>query len=117
MMFEELDIPTFNPMKDVWFPLDLSNASSFNAVMAHSAAHLSQLYAGMSPLRETNSSAALEFKTEAVRILHEWLSDPEKALSYDAFAAVIRLLTFEVIIIHANASACTGIPHEAGPNS
>lgn len=102
MMFEELDIPSFNPMKDVWFPLDLSNASSFNAIMAHSAAHLSHLYAGTSPGRGTNSSDALKFKAEAVRILHEWLSDPEKALSYDAFAAVIRLLTFEVNTLHPN---------------
>ncbi|KAJ5670104.1 uncharacterized protein N7477_005467 [Penicillium maclennaniae] len=95
MMFEDLGIPTFNPMKDVWFPLDLSNASSFNAIMAHSAAHLSHLYAGTSPQRATNSSDALKYKSEAVRILHEWVSIPEKALSYDAFAAVIRLLTFE----------------------
>jgi hypothetical protein len=103
MMFEELDIPAFNPMKDVWFPLDLSNASSFNAIMAHSAAHLSHLYAGTSPQRAINSSDALKYKSEAVRILHEWLSVPEKALSYDAFAAVIRLLTFEVNTVHANA--------------
>lgn len=103
MMFEDLDIPTFNPMKDVWFPLDLSNASSFNAIMAHSAAHLSHLYAGTSPQRGTNSSDALRFKSEAVRILHEWLSIPDKALSYDAFAAVIRLLTFEVNSLHASA--------------
>lgn len=103
MMFEDLDIPTFNPMKDVWFPLDLSNASSFNAIMAHSAAHLAQLYAGTSSQRASNSSAALTFKAEAVRILHEWLSEPEKALSSDAFAAVIRLLTFEVITPNTNA--------------
>ncbi|OKP14884.1 hypothetical protein PENSUB_5480 [Penicillium subrubescens] len=96
MMFEDLDIPSFNPMKDVWFPLDLSNASSFNAIMAHAAAHLSHLYAGTSPQKGTNSADALKYKAEAVRILHEWLSDPQKALSYDAFAAVIRLLTFEV---------------------
>lgn len=96
MMFEDLDIPSFNPMKDVWFPLDLSNASSFNAIMAHAAAHLSHLYAGTSPQMGTNSADALKYKAEAVRILHEWLSDPQKALSYDAFAAVIRLLTFEV---------------------
>jgi hypothetical protein len=95
MMFEDLDIPSFNPMKDVWFPLDLSNASSFNAIMAHAAAHLSHLYAGTSPQKGTNSADALKYKAEAVRILHEWLSDPQKALSYDAFAAVIRLLTFE----------------------
>ncbi|KAJ5620224.1 hypothetical protein N7510_004208 [Penicillium lagena] len=95
MMFEDLDATEFNPMKDVWFPLDLSNASSFNCIMAHSAAHLAHLYTGTSPRRGTKSSDALKYKAEAVRILRSWLVDPEKELSDDAFAAVIRLLTFE----------------------
>lgn len=96
MMFEDLDVTSFNPMKDVWFPLDLSNASSFNCIMAHSAAHLSHLYAGTPPRRGTTSSEALKYKVEAVRILRLWLSDPEKELSDDSFSAVVRLLTFEV---------------------
>lgn len=96
MMFEDLDIPSFNPMKDVWFPLDLSNAASFNCIMAHSAAHLGHLYAGTSPGRPTNSSDAVKYKAEAVRVLSTWISDPAKALSNHAFAAVVRLLTFEV---------------------
>ncbi|KAL3454198.1 hypothetical protein BJX65DRAFT_301984 [Aspergillus insuetus] len=95
MMFEDLDVAAFNPMKDVWFPLDLSNPSSFNCIMAHSAAHLSHLYAGTPPRRGTTSSDALKYKIEAVRILRLWLSDPEKELCDDAFAAVVRLLTFE----------------------
>ncbi|RJE25469.1 hypothetical protein PHISCL_02225 [Aspergillus sclerotialis] len=95
MMFEDLDVTRFNPMKDVWFPLDLSNASSFNCIMAHSAAHLSHLYAGTPPRRGTNSSEALKYKVEAVRILRLWLNDPEKELSDDSFSAVVRLLTFE----------------------
>jgi hypothetical protein len=96
MMFEDLNPSRFNPMKDVWFPLDLSNASSFNCVMAHSAAHLAHLYAGTAPRRGIKSSDALKYKAEAVRILRSWLVDPEKELSDDAFAAVTRLLTFEV---------------------
>lgn len=95
MMFEDLDVTEFNPMKDVWFPLDLSNASSFNCIMAHSAAHLSHLYAGTPPARGTTSSEALKYKLEALRILRLWLGDPEKELSEDAFSAVVRLLTFE----------------------
>ncbi|KAJ5632206.1 hypothetical protein N7490_008545 [Penicillium lividum] len=95
MMFENLEVTEFNPMKDVWFPLDLSNASSFNCIMAHSAAHLYHLYAGTPPQRGSGSSDALKYKIEAVRILRLWLSDPEKELSDDAFAAVVRLLTFE----------------------
>lgn len=96
MMFEDMELPSFNPMKDVWFPLDLSNSASFNCIMAHSAAHLGHLYAGTSPGRPTNSSDATRYKGEAVRILNTWMSDPEKALSNHAFAAVVRLLTFEV---------------------
>ncbi|KAJ5178826.1 Protein of unknown function DUF3468 [Penicillium capsulatum] len=95
MMFEDLDVTEFNPMKDVWFPLDLSNAASFNCIMAHSAAHLSHLYAGTPPTRGTTSSEALRYKLEAIRILQPWLGDPEKRLSEDAFSAVVRLLTFE----------------------
>ncbi|KAJ5104755.1 hypothetical protein NUU61_002102 [Penicillium alfredii] len=95
MMFEDLDAADFNPMRDVWFPLDLSNPSSFNCVMAHSAAHLAHLYAGTCPQRGTKSSDALRFKAEALRILRCWLVDPKTELSDDAFAAIIRLLTFE----------------------
>ncbi|KAE8309787.1 hypothetical protein BDV41DRAFT_419970 [Aspergillus transmontanensis] len=95
MMFDDVAIPSFNPMKDVWFPLDLSNAASFYGIMAHSAAHLAHLYAGMNPSRGTSSTDALKYKSEAVRILSTWMADPEKSLSNDAFAAVIRLLTFE----------------------
>lgn len=96
MMFADLNVTEFNPMKDVWFPLDLSNESSFNCIMAHSAAHLYHLYAGTPPRRGSKSFDALKYKIEAVRILRFWLSDPKKELSDDAFAAVVRLLTFEV---------------------
>ncbi|KAK9237770.1 hypothetical protein V1525DRAFT_402880 [Lipomyces kononenkoae] len=89
MMFEELPIKSFSPMRDVWFPLDLSNASSFNTVMAHSAAHLASLQGAM------DSLDALTYKAEALRILNIWLHDPIKSLSDEAFAAVVRLLTFE----------------------
>lgn len=90
MMFEQLPAATFNPMRDVWFPLDLSNAASFKAVMAHSAAHL----AGLRGIKA--SKEALKFKSEAVRIVRQWMSDPILSLSDDVFAAVLRLLTYEV---------------------
>ncbi|KAL4945561.1 hypothetical protein BDV06DRAFT_219250 [Aspergillus oleicola] len=95
MMFEDLGVADFNPMKDVWFPLDLSNASSFNCIMAHSAAHLAHLYSGTPACRGTNSLDALKYKTEAVSLLRLWLCDPERELCDDAFSAVVRLLTFE----------------------
>ncbi|KAG2420732.1 hypothetical protein HFD88_000346 [Aspergillus terreus] len=95
MMFEELDVTEFNPMRDVWFPLDLSNAASFNCIMAHSAAHLAHLYTGSPPRRGMISSDALKYKIEAVRILRIWLADPARALCDDSFAATVRLLTFE----------------------
>lgn len=96
MMFETVPIRAFNPMRDVWFPLDLSNAASFNTIMAHSAAHLAYFYGGTGPFHGTNSPAALRFKSDAVGILNQWLGDPERALSNETFAAVTRILTFEV---------------------
>ncbi|KAH6876537.1 fungal-specific transcription factor domain-containing protein [Thelonectria olida] len=89
MMFEDAYGPGFNPMRDVWFPLDLSNAASFNAIMAHSAAHLARMQGF------TQSKEALRFKTEAVRIVQLWMNDPELALGDDVLAAVLRLLTYE----------------------
>ncbi|RMJ15815.1 hypothetical protein CDV36_004514 [Fusarium kuroshium] len=89
MMFDDVHGQAFNPMRDVWCPLDLSNAASFNAIMAHSAAHLAR----MQGLRQ--SKEALKFKAEAVRIVQVWMEDPERALSDDVLAAVLRLLTYE----------------------
>lgn len=97
MMFESVPIPAFNPMRDVWLPLDLSNPASFNVMMAHSSAHLAYFFSPTGPgFRGTNSPEALRFKSDAIKILNQWLNDPEKALGKDAFVAVVRLLTFEV---------------------
>ncbi|KAJ3457006.1 hypothetical protein MRS44_014147 [Fusarium solani] len=90
MMFDDVHSQAFNPMRDVWCPLDLSNAASFNAIMAHSAAHLAR----MQGLRQ--SKEALKFKAEAVRIVQVWMDDPGRALSDDVLAAVLRLLTYEI---------------------
>lgn len=81
---------TFNPMRDVWLPLDLSNAASFNAIMAHSAAHLARMQ-GFPVPRE-----AVQFKVEAVGIVQFWARDPALALSDDIIAGILRLLSFEV---------------------
>ncbi|KAI1276782.1 tachykinin family protein [Xylaria sp. FL0933] len=80
---------TFNPMRDVWLPLDLSNAASFNAIMAHSAAHLARMQGF--PV----SNDAVHFKVEAVGIVQLWARDPALALSDDTIAAILRLLSFE----------------------
>ncbi|KAI0543024.1 tachykinin family protein [Xylaria digitata] len=88
MMFS-MHTSTFNPMRDVWFPLDLSNAASFNAIMAHSAAHLARMQGF--PV----SNEAVRFKVEAVGIVQSWARDPALALSDDTIAAILRLLSFE----------------------
>ncbi|KID72858.1 uncharacterized protein G6M90_00g004080 [Metarhizium brunneum] len=88
MMFNDLP-RSFNPMRDVWLPLDLSNAASFNAVMAHSAAHLARMQGFRT------SAEALKFKAEAMRIVSVWMKDKHLALSDEVFAAVLRLLTYE----------------------
>ncbi|KAF5721889.1 tachykinin family [Fusarium mundagurra] len=89
MMFGPSHDGAFSPMRDVWLPLDLSNPASFNALMALSAAHLSRMQ-GFS-----QSEVALEFKSEAVRIVQLWMQDPERAVSDDVLAAILRLLTYE----------------------
>jgi hypothetical protein len=90
MMFDELPTNSFNPMRDVWVPLDLSNAASFNAVMAHSAAHL----AGLQGIK--HSKEALNYKAKAVGIVMKWMRDASSSFSDELLAAVVRLLTYEV---------------------
>lgn len=63
--------------------------------MAHSAAYLSYVYHAPTQIR-IDLAYALTCKAEAVRSFYELLSDPQKTLSYNTFAAVIRFLTFEV---------------------
>ncbi|UNI19494.1 hypothetical protein JDV02_005676 [Purpureocillium takamizusanense] len=89
MMFEDLPAATFNPVRDVWFPLDVSNAASFNVILAHSAAHIARMHG------HTTSNEALKFKMEAIRIVASWMDDPQQASSDEVIAAVIRLLTYE----------------------
>jgi hypothetical protein len=81
---------TFSPCRDIWMPLDLSNPASFNAIMAHAAAHLSKIQD-----KESNPDT-LRFKTEAIEFVNKWLSDPTTAFKDEVFAAVLRLFTFEV---------------------
>jgi hypothetical protein len=94
-MFDQMPAFYFNPWRDFWFPLDLSNAASFNSIMAHSAAYLAYLYGGTAPTCGIEFQV-LQYKTQVVKILSQWLNDPKQSLSNDAFAAVVRLLTFEV---------------------
>ncbi|EED13434.1 hypothetical protein TSTA_059210 [Talaromyces stipitatus ATCC 10500] len=80
---------SFNPMRDVWFPLDLSNAASFYGIMAHSAAHLAYLHG------QKHAVEVLKYKSEAVSLINQWMQDEKTALEDATFAAVVRLLTFE----------------------
>lgn len=91
----------FNPIREVWLPMDLSNSASFNAMMAHSAAHLAYLHG------EGNSPAAFKYKINAVSIIAEWLGDPAKALSDETLIAVVRLLMFEVCDLGSHACHVT----------
>ncbi|GAD99542.1 NAD dependent epimerase/dehydratase, putative [Paecilomyces variotii No. 5] len=79
----------FDPIRDIWLPLDLSNPASFYGLLAHSAAHLAYLYG------ERDSAEPLTYKSQAVSILNIWVNDPDRALNDDTFAAVLRLLIFE----------------------
>ncbi|PYH88184.1 hypothetical protein BO71DRAFT_469040 [Aspergillus ellipticus CBS 707.79] len=53
---------------------------------------------GWTPSTGPLSLDALRFKADAVQILRQWLQDPAKSLGNDAFAAVVRLMTFEGLV-------------------
>lgn len=84
---------TFSPFRDIWMPLDLSNASSFNAIMAHAAADLSRARG------QDIDWGSLKYKTEAIGLVNKWLSSAKTAVNDDVFSGVLRLLTFEVLYI------------------
>ncbi|RDW62359.1 hypothetical protein BP6252_11792 [Coleophoma cylindrospora] len=81
--------PTFNPMRDLYVPVDLSHKASVHAVLAHSAAHVAYLR------QERMSPQALVHKMAAISLVNEYLGDPVKSISDQCFSAVLRLLTFE----------------------
>lgn len=101
VIFETFPNTTFNPVREVWLPMDFSNIASFNAMMAHAAAHLAYLHG------EGNSPAAFKYKVNAVSIIAEWLGDPAKALSDETLIAVVRLLMFEVCDLGSHACLVT----------
>lgn len=84
---------TFTSFRDIWIPLDLSNAASFNAVMAHAAADFSRCQG------QDIDSGSLKYKTEAIGLVNKWLSSTTTAVNDDVFSGVLRLLTFEVLYI------------------
>ncbi|KAJ5989678.1 hypothetical protein N7481_004888 [Penicillium waksmanii] len=81
---------TFSPFKDIWIPLDLSNAASFNEILAHAAADLN------GRREDEDKSDILKFKTEAIGTINLWLSTSTNAIKDEVIAGVVRLLTFEV---------------------
>ncbi|ETS75108.1 hypothetical protein PFICI_13592 [Pestalotiopsis fici W106-1] len=89
MVFDGNPTKSFNPLLDVWLPLDLSNAAAFNALMANSAAHLSMMQG------KRYSPESLHFKNEALRIIGEWLTESSGAPSDEVIAAVLRMMTYE----------------------
>ncbi|KAJ5976624.1 fungal-specific transcription factor domain-containing protein [Penicillium waksmanii] len=80
----------FTPFRDIWLPLDLSNAASFNGILAHAAADLN------GRREDAANSETLKFKTEAIATINLWLSTSPTAIKDEVFAGVVRLLTFEV---------------------
>lgn len=85
-----LETETFSPFRDIWMPLDLSNIASFNGIMAHAAAHLSQIQ------HRDISPETLRYRTEIIELVNRWLGNPITAFNDEVFAAVLRLFTFEV---------------------
>ncbi|RDK39037.1 hypothetical protein M752DRAFT_338396 [Aspergillus phoenicis ATCC 13157] len=79
----------FDPVRDVWLPLDLSNSASFCALMAHAAAHVAHRQG------QTRSIGSEKFRTLAVGIIAKWLADERRSTQDDTITAIARLLMFE----------------------
>ncbi|PYH58527.1 uncharacterized protein BO96DRAFT_243938 [Aspergillus niger CBS 101883] len=79
----------FDPVRDVWLPLDLSNSASFCALMAHAAAHAAHRQG------QTRSIGSEKFRTLAVGIIAKWLADERRSTQDDTITAIARLLMFE----------------------
>lgn len=82
---------TFDSIRDLFIPVDLSQVALVHAVLAHSASHLASLRHN-----RNDSLQAIEHKMAAIRLVNEALGDPVKATSDENVSAVMRLLTFEV---------------------
>ncbi|GKZ27670.1 hypothetical protein AbraCBS73388_005299, partial [Aspergillus brasiliensis] len=79
----------FDPVRDVWLPLDLSNSASFCALMAHAAAHVAHRQG------QTKSIESEKFRTLAVGIIAKWLADETRSTRDETITAIARLLMFE----------------------
>lgn len=82
---------TFDPIRDLYIPVDLSQPATVHAVLAHSASHMAFLRQ-----ERSDSVKALTHKMASIRLVNESLNDPLKAVSNENLSAVMRLLTFEV---------------------
>lgn len=78
-------------MRDLYVPIDLSQEAATHAVLAHAACHVAYLRG------ERQSIKAITHKMAAIHLVNEYLNDPVKSVSDEAFSAVLRLLTFEVM--------------------
>lgn len=76
-------------MRDLYLPIDLSQEASVQTILAHSASHMAYLRG------ERSSAKAVMHKMTAIRLVNEYLNDPIKSISDEAFSTVMRLITFE----------------------
>jgi hypothetical protein len=81
----------FDPIRDLYIPVDLSQVASVHGILAHSASHMAYLRQ-----EKSNSLQALNHKMRAIQLVNEALNDPVRGVSDDIVSAVLRLLTFEV---------------------
>jgi len=83
--------PTFDPIKDLYIPVDLAYVASVHGILAHSASHLAYLRQ-----ERSLSIQAIGHKMNAIRLVNRALNDPMKAISDETFSAVMKLVTYEV---------------------
>lgn len=99
-IYSGLRSQSISPFRDIWIPIDLSNAASFNGILAHAAADLN------GRREDEDKSEILKFKTEAIGTINLWLKSSTSAIKDKVVAGVVRLLTFEVRCILLFCSSC-----------
>jgi hypothetical protein len=83
--------PVFDPIRNLYVAIDLSQPAFVHATLAHSASHMAWLRQ-----ERSNSIQAITHKMAAIQMINQSLDDPVKAISDETFSAVCRILTFEV---------------------
>lgn len=79
-------------LRSSWFPLVLSDAAAFKAVMLLAADNYSSLNK-----TTTLGYQILQLKAEAIRCINDAFSDPKRCITDSIIGAVVKMATYEAL--------------------